>query len=152
MNKEFNSEIYGVLPTGIKEVSLLATLALDIRWSWNHEADELWQQLDPALWELTHNPWIVLQTVSKDQLERQLADPAFSGKINKLLQLKEQAATEQGWFQQAHPGSPLSCIAYFSMEYMLSEALPIYVGGLGNVAGDQPKSASDLGVPVVAVG
>jgi len=152
MNKEFNSEIYGVLPTGIKEVASLAALALDIRWSWNHEADELWQQLDPALWELTHNPWIVLQTVSKDQLERQLADPAFSGKIKELLQLKEQAATEQAWFQQAHPDSPLSCIAYFSMEYMLSEALPIYAGGLGNVAGDQLKSASDLGVPVVAVG
>jgi glycogen phosphorylase len=130
MNKEYNSKIYGVLPTGIKEVESLAALALDIRWSWNHEAAELWQQLDPALWELTHNPWIVLQTVSRDQLERQLADPAFSGKINELLQLKEQAATEQGWFQQVHPDSPLSCIAYFSMEYMLSEALPIYVGGL----------------------
>jgi starch phosphorylase len=152
MNKEINSKIYGILPSGIPGVESLAELALNMRWSWNHEADELWQQLDPALWELTHNPWIVLQTVSRDQLERQLASPAFSEKINELLKLKEQLTTDQGWFQQAHPNSSLSCIAYFSMEYMLSEALPIYVGGLGNVAGDQLKSASDLDVPVVAIG
>lgn len=152
MQTEFNTEIYGMLPKGIPEIESLAALALDMRWSWNHEADELWQQLDPALWELTHNPWIVLQTVSKDQLERQLADPAFRNKIDELLKKKEQAASEQGWFQQAHPDSSLSCVAYFSMEYMLSEALPIYVGGLGNVAGDQLKSASDLNVPVVAIG
>lgn len=56
------------------------------------------------------------------------------------------------WFQQHHPRAPLSCVAYFCMEFMLSEALPIYSGGLGNVAGDQLKSASDLGVPVVGVG
>ncbi len=152
MKKEFNSEIYGLLPTGIPGVESLAELALNIRWSWNHEADELWQQLDPALWQLTHNPWIVLQTVSGDQLERQLANPSFSEKINDLIKLKEQLAVEQGWFQQAYPNSSLSCVAYFSMEYMLSEALPIYVGGLGNVAGDQLKSASDLNVPVVAIG
>lgn len=152
MNKEFNSEIYGLLPAGIPGVESLAELALNMRWSWNHAADGLWQQLDPALWELTHNPWIVLQTVSRDELERQLANPAFSEKINELLKLKEQLAAEQGWFQQAHPNSSLSCVAYFSMEYMLSEALPIYVGGLGNVAGDQLKSASDLNVPVVAIG
>lgn len=152
MNSAFNNEIYGLLPVGIPGVESLAELALNIRWSWNHEADQLWQQLDPALWELTHNPWIVLQTVSGDQLERQLANPAFSEKINELLKIKEQANAEQGWFQQAHPNSCLSCVAYFSMEYMLSEALPIYVGGLGNVAGDQLKSASDLNVPVVAIG
>jgi starch phosphorylase len=152
MKKEFNSEIYGILPVGIPGVESLAELALNMRWSWNHAADELWQQLDPALWELTHNPWIVLQTVSGELLEKKLADPAFSKKINELLKLKEKISTEKGWFQQAHPNSSLSCIAYFSMEYMLSEALPIYVGGLGNVAGDQLKSASDLGVPVVAIG
>ena len=56
------------------------------------------------------------------------------------------------WFQQKHPNCPLSCVAYFSMEFMLSEALPIYSGGLGNVAGDQLKSASDLGVPIIAIG
>ncbi|MGA8190984.1 MAG: alpha-glucan family phosphorylase, partial [Candidatus Sulfotelmatobacter sp.] len=65
---------------------------------------------------------------------------------------KRQAAERPAWFQQKHPQAPLTCVAYFSMEFMLSEALPIYSGGLGNVAGDQLKAASDLGVPVVGVG
>jgi starch phosphorylase len=152
MNKSFSQQIYGMLPNGVPEIESLAALALDIRWSWNHEADELWYQLDPPLWELTHNPWIILQTVSKDRLEHLLADAAFRNRIDELIKLKEQYACEEDWFQQAHPHASLSCVAYFSMEYMLSEALPIYVGGLGNVAGDQLKSASDLDVPVVAIG
>jgi starch phosphorylase len=81
-----------------------------------------------------------------------LADPAFRKNIDDLLQAKRQAAEAPAWFQKNHPQSPLKCVAYFSMEYMLSEALPIYSGGLGNVAGDQLKAASDLGVPVVGVG
>ena len=68
------------------------------------------------------------------------------------MQAKRQAAEAPAWFQQNHPEAPLTCVAYFSMEFMLSEALPIYSGGLGNVAGDQLKAASDLGVPVVGVG
>lgn len=154
MNKSTVSanQLYGFLPSDIIGIDDLAELALNIRWSWNHAADELWQLLDPALWELTHNPWIVLQTVSRDTLERQLADLAFREKISELMKLKEIAISIPAWFEQNYPDAPLTCIAYFSMEFMLSEALPIYVGGLGNVAGDQLKSASDLGVPVVAVG
>ena len=68
------------------------------------------------------------------------------------MQARRQAAKAPAWFQQEHPQSPLTCVAYFSMEFMLSEALPIYSGGLGNVAGDQLKAASDLGVPVIGVG
>lgn len=130
----------------------LAELALDMRWSWTHGADELWRQLDPELWELTYNPWAVLQTISQDKLKGVLADPNFRKRIEEVTGAKRQAMETAGWFQQQHPQSPLSCAAYFSMEYMLSEALPIYAGGLGNVAGDQLKAASDLGVPVVAVG
>ena len=81
-----------------------------------------------------------------------VADPAFRKKVEDLVQVKRQAAESPAWFQQNHPKSPLTCVAYFSMEFMLSEALPIYSGGLGNVAGDQLKAASDLGVPVVGVG
>ncbi len=130
----------------------LSELALDLHWSWNHATDEVWRQLDPNLWEFTQNPWVVLQTVSKDKLQSVLANPAFRKNIDGLLQAKRQAAEAPAWFQQVHPQSPLKCVAYFSMEYMLSEALPIYSGGLGNVAGDQLKAASDLGVPVVGVG
>ncbi|MCL5099198.1 MAG: DUF3417 domain-containing protein, partial [Candidatus Omnitrophica bacterium] len=130
----------------------LAELALDMRWSWNHCADEVWRQLDPELWEATHNPWVVLQTVSREQLKRLLADPDFRKSVNDLVQNRRQTAESTRWFQHAHPRSPLTCVAYFSMEFMLSEALPIYSGGLGNVAGDQLKAASDLGVPLVGVG
>ncbi|MBN3946987.1 MAG: alpha-glucan family phosphorylase [Nostoc sp. NMS7] len=140
------------LPTDVEGFDSLAELALDLRWSWNHATDEVWRQLDPALWELTQNPWVVLQTVSRDKLQRALANPAFSKNVDDLLQIRRQEATALAWFQQRYPHSPLKCVAYFSMEFMLSEALPIYSGGLGNVAGDQLKAASDLGVPVVAVG
>ena len=144
--------LYNLLPTEIEGFNSLAELALDLRSSWNHATDAVWRQLDPILWELTHNPWVVLQTVSRDQIERMLADPVFRKQVDGLVQTRRQAAEAPAWFQQTYPRSPLSCVAYFSMEFMLSEALPIYSGGLGNVAGDQLKAASDLGIPVVGVG
>ena len=143
---------YNSLHLEIEGFDSLAELALDLHWSWNHSTDEVWRQLDSALWEFTQNPWVVLQTVSKDKLKSVLSNPAFRKNIDDLLQSKRQAAEAPAWFQKNHPQSPLKCVAYFSMEYMLSEALPIYSGGLGNVAGDQLKAASDLGVPVVGVG
>ena len=146
------NQIYSLLPTEIEGFGSLAELALDMRWSWNHSADDLWRQLDPDLWGLTHNPWGVLQTVSRDQLQHVLADPAFRQKVDALVQAKNDAAMAPAWFQQNHPQEPPFSVAYFSMEFMLSEALPIYSGGLGNVAGDQLKAASDLGVPVCGVG
>ena len=144
--------IYDLLPTEIDGFHSLAELALDMRWSWNHATDEVWRKLDPELWEITHNPWVVLQTVSRDRIERVLADPGFCKNVDALVRSRQQAAAAPAWFQQNHPGSSLTCAAYFSMEFMLSEALPIYSGGLGNVAGDQLKGTSDLGVPVVGVG
>jgi starch phosphorylase len=136
----------------VEGVSALAELALDLRWSWNHASDEVWRRLDPVLWELTHNPWGVLQTVSRDRIACELADPAFRQRVDELVQIRRQALQKSAWFQRAHAQSPVICVAYFSMEFMLSEALPIYSGGLGNVAGDQLKAASDLGVPVVGIG
>ncbi len=130
----------------------LAELALDMRCTWNHAADEVWRDLDAPLWEMTQNPWVVLQTASRDRLKCVLADPGFRKNIDDLLQARRRAAEKPAWFQKRHPKAPLTCVAYFSMEFMLSEALPIYSGGLGNVAGDQLKAASDLGVPVAGVG
>jgi starch phosphorylase len=141
-----------LLSTDVEGFDFLAELALDMRSSWNHATDRVWRQLDPVLWELTHNPWAVLQTVSREKLQRVLGDPAFRKYIDDLVHARRDAAAASAWFQQTYPQSPLRCVAYFSMEFMLSEALPIYSGGLGNVAGDQLKAAGDLGVPVIGVG
>jgi len=130
----------------------LTDLALDLRWSFNHSADQLWEKLDPELWELTHNPWVLLQTVSREKLQSVTSDPGFQKLLDDLHREKMLAEKSQAWFQKAHPRSGVSTVAYFSMEFMLSEALPIYSGGLGNVAGDQLKAASNLGVPVVGIG
>ncbi len=144
--------IHDLLPTEIEGFDSLAELALDLHWSWNHATDEVWRDLDPRLWEITHNPWVVLQTASRDKIERVLADPVFRKNVDGLVEASRQTPDAPAWFQRNHPEAPLTCISYFSMEFMLSEALPIYSGGLGNVAGDQLKAASDLGVPVVGVG
>jgi glycogen phosphorylase len=130
----------------------LTDLALDLRWSFNHSADRLWEQLDPELWELTHNPWVLLQTVSREKMQSVTADPSFQRLLTDLHREKLLAEQSEAWFHKAHPRSGVSTIAYFSMEFMLSEALPIYSGGLGNVAGDQLKAASNLGVPVIGIG
>ncbi|WP_339847860.1 alpha-glucan family phosphorylase [uncultured Halopseudomonas sp.] len=153
MNNETDiSHQYGLLHTDIEGFNALAELALDMRSAWDHATDQVWRQLDPELWELTQNPWAVLQTVSREKLQRSLADSVFRKNVDDLVQTRRDVEAAPAWFQQAHPQSPLNCVAYFSMEYMLSEALPIYSGGLGNVAGDQLKAASDLGVPVIGVG
>ncbi len=143
---------FSYLPTDLEGFDDLAELALDIRWSWDHSADEVWRKIDPELWNATHNPWVILQTVSRDQFQSVMNDPEYRKKINFLLKSMKDANSAPAWFQKKHPDSPLTCVAYFSMEFMLSEALPIYSGGLGNVAGDQLKTASDLGVPVVGIG
>ena len=140
----------GLSAAGMSEA--LEKLALDLRWSWKHSADPLWRGLDAELWDLTHNPWVILQTVSREKLQAVTGDPKVRQFLQELLEEQRSAVESPRWFQTAHPGAKLSTVAYFSMEYMLSEALPIYSGGLGNVAGDQLKAASDLGVPVIGVG
>jgi starch phosphorylase len=125
----------------------LAELALNLRWSWTHATDEVWRRLDPELCETTHSPWVVLQTASRDKIEHAMADPAFCKMVDGLVQTRRKAIESPAWFQQDHPVDSLASVAYFSMEFILSKALPIYSGCLGNVAGDQLKAASDLGVP-----
>jgi starch phosphorylase len=130
----------------------LTELALDLRSSFHHSADKLWQWLDPELWELTHNPWIVLQTMSRERLQSVTHEPEFQSLLVQDRESRHAAEHSEAWFQKVHADASLRSVALFSMEFMLSEALPIYSGGLGNVAGDQLKAASDLGVPVVGIG
>jgi starch phosphorylase len=127
-------------------------LALNLHWSWNHAADELWEALDKELWATTQNPWVILRTVSREKIKAALDAPEFRGRLDSLVRKNRESYQADAWFQHKHPDAVLSTVAYFSMEFMLSEALPIYSGGLGNVAGDQMKAASELGVPVVGVG
>jgi starch phosphorylase len=147
-----SSSTFDDLPLDAGVSDALTDLALDLRWSFNHSADQLWQQLDPELWELTHNPWVLLQTVSREKLRTVTSNPGFQKLLADLHHEKILVEASEAWFQKAHPHSGVSTVAYFSMEFMLSEALPIYSGGLGNVAGDQLKAASNLGVPVVGIG
>ncbi len=144
--------LYNLLPVDVKGFDLLSELALDMHWSWNHGTDKVWRQLDPELWELTKNPWIVLQTASRQHIEKIFLDPEFHKLVEDLVEVNRKRIEAPAWFQQVCPESKLSYVVYFSMEFMLSEALPIYSGGLGNVAGDHLKGASDLGLPIIGVG
>ena len=152
MSSDSTGVFQGLMPTGIVGIEPLLELALDIRWSWNHAADGVWMQLDPELWELTHSPWTVLQLSRKTTSKGCWGIRHFGGQIDELLERAKVAEHAAAWFQRHHQGSALGSIAYFSMEFMLCEGLPIYSGGLGNVAGDQLKAAGDLGVPVTGVG
>ena len=137
---------------GLAGMDELLELALDLRWSWDHSADEIWRPLAPELWDLTRNPWVILQSVAPDKLKKLTADANFRTRVETLVQEMRTSREAASWFQEVQTQAPLTAVAYFSMEFMLGEALPIYSGGLGNVAGDQLKAASDLGVPVVGVG
>ncbi|HEX8594581.1 MAG TPA: alpha-glucan family phosphorylase [Pseudomonas sp.] len=130
----------------------LRQLAFDQSIRWSSLNDDIWRSLDNALWELTHNPCLVLNSVSDQRIAVLLADNHFHGRVAHIARSHAEILARPSWFDDHKQASQLGCVAYFSMEYMLSEALPIYSGGLGNVAGDQLKAASDLGVPVVAVG
>jgi len=136
------------LPEGVAD---LADLSLDLRWTWSHAADRLWKEMDPAVWARTENPWLILQSVSQRRLEQLAQDADFRAELGRLMQARQEYMTAPAWFGNAYPGND-ALIAYFSMEYGLAEALPLYSGGLGVLAGDHLKTASDLGVPLVAVG
>ncbi|HEY8369013.1 MAG TPA: alpha-glucan family phosphorylase [Thermodesulfobacteriota bacterium] len=130
----------------------LTALALDLRWTFDHAEDALWERIEPELWGLTHNAWAVLQTASLTRLHEICTDRELRARATAMIAARRRYLARDTWFARTHPDSPLTAVAYFSLEFMLSEALPIYAGGLGNVAGDQLKAASDLGVPVVGVG
>ncbi len=137
------------LPRGLR---VLAELALDLRWTWSHRGDALWRMVDPEAWERTRNPWTILQDVSRERLERLAGEDRFREELEKLVAIRQGHQGEAGWYGEAHAKSALKRVAYFSMEFGLGEALPLYAGGLGILAGDYLKTASDLGVPVVGVG
>jgi starch phosphorylase len=130
----------------------LADLACDLRWSWNHSTDVLWQSIDAAVWSRTHNPVLVLRNASRDRIAELAADPQFTQQLAAAEADRQDYLTRPAWFEQQHADGRAPRIAYFSMEYGITDALPLYSGGLGVLAGDHLKTASALGVPLVAVG
>lgn len=131
---------------------ILEELASDLHWSWNHASDKLWRRLNEDIWESTGNPVSVVQFTSDQTLQALASDEEFMRELQQLVAARQQYLSEPGWYAQRYPDSPLRKIAYFSMEFGLCDALPLYAGGLGMLAGDYLKTASDLAVPLVGVG
>lgn len=134
------------------ELESLAELALDVRWTWDHSSDKLWTMLDPDIWEQTRNPRSVLQYVPHERLDQAARDPVFCEELQQVVAARTNYLAKSGWSRERHPPEALKTIAYFSMEFGLGEALPLYAGGLGILAGDMLKTASDLDVPMVGIG
>lgn len=135
-----------------ERIESLIELSLDLRWTWSHASDKLWRTLDAQLWDHTKNPWLVLNSVSQRRLELLSRDREFTEELDRLSEARRQYQSCSTWCEESHPQACQQLVAYFSMEYGLGEALPLYSGGLGVLAGDFLKTASDLGVPMVAVG
>ncbi len=133
------------------EMERLRSLAYDLWWSWSPQATRLFAWIDPDHWRRYHNPVELLINVEPHQWARLLSDPEFRQTYDGVVQSHEAYRQRRRWFQERHPDFP-GPIAYFSMEFGLHESLGVYSGGLGVLAGDHCKAASDLGVPLVGVG
>ena len=133
-------------------LSGLADLALDMRWSWSHASDDLWRAIDQELWDATGNPWYILESLGEARLKTLSDDPEFLAELDRQLEIRNKALSAPAWFSRQYSGKDLKGVAYFSMEFGMSEALPLYSGGLGILAGDHLKTASDLDVPLVGIG
>ena len=136
------------LPVGLES---LAQLALDLRWTWSHSGDRLWRLLDPEAWQATENPWVILQNVPRERLDRLAGEAAFRRELDQLTAQRSHYMKAPAPLQGPEAGT-VGTVAYFSMEFGLGAALPLYAGGLGVLAGDYLKAASDLGIPMVGVG
>jgi len=131
----------------------LKTLAYNLWWSWNPEGQDIFRWLSPLRWEVSnHNPVEVLQEVSEAELLARLRDADFSTRVTRVLDEFEEYMKLQKTWAAEHAKGLRQPVAYFSAEFGLHECLRIYSGGLGVLAGDHIKSASDLGLPFVAVG
>ncbi len=147
-------QTFNVAPSLPPALEPLSALAHNLWWCWNHSAIELFRRLDGDLWEATgHNPVLLLGSIDQAQLESASNDTGFLAHLDRVTRDFHAYLNDRGtWFArtQAPANGPL--IAYFSAEFGLTESLSIFAGGLGLLAGDHLKSASDLGIPLVAIG
>ncbi len=137
-----------------QRIARLRELAYNLWWSWHPEAQELYRQIDPELWEQDyHNPVDFLRDVRQRRLEAAAANPDYLRRYDQVLDSFDRyMSAHDSWFARTYPAASGQMIAYFSAEFGLHESLPIYSGGLGVLAGDHAKEASDLGLPFVGVG
>ncbi|MBF0171248.1 MAG: alpha-glucan family phosphorylase, partial [Nitrospinae bacterium] len=151
MRKITAYQIHPSLPERLKPLSGLAN---NLWWAWHPDAVSLWSRLDPKLWvETNQNPLKLLGSISQTRLEELAEDDGFTTHMDRVLYGLTEYMESAFWFQKAHQTKVGDIrIAYFSAEFGITECLPIYSGGLGILAGDHLKSASDLGLPLVGVG
>jgi len=140
-----------VLP---RRINRLGELAYNLWWSWNPEAQRLFSLIDRQLWDrLSHNPVSFLRQVERPRLNAVTNDRYYMDSYDRVMRAFDQyMKSEDTWFKRAHPDLQSEQIAYLSFEFGLHESLPVYAGGLGILSGDHVKEASDLGMPLVAVG
>jgi starch phosphorylase len=147
---------FSVRPALPPELSALERLAMNLRWSWDEPTRDLFRWVDTDAWEaMSHDPVRLLGQAPPDRLGALAADPGFLRYLHEVADDLDRYLTAPRWFQtrnETQAPSPLRLVAYFSPEFGISEALPQYSGGLGVLAGDHLKAASDLGVPLVGVG
>src|SRR5919112_6137728 len=144
---------YPPLPPLPASVNRLHELAIDLWWSWNPEARNVFRFLDYALWRTTaHNPVRMLSLIAREKIDLAAADPTFVRRYERAIAALDDArAARNTWWSEHFPQRPCQSIAYFSAEFALHQSLPIYAGGLGVLAGDHCKEAGDLGVPLIGV-
>ncbi len=144
-------EVVAELPAALQP---LKKLAMNFRWSWHADTWQLFSETDPKLWdEVEHNPLELLNRLSKDRKDRLAADPVYMTKLEMCSRQLDHYLGAKTWFDErfGHLRDE-TLIAYFCAEFGINESLPIYSGGLGVLAGDHLKAASDLGIPLVGIG
>jgi starch phosphorylase len=137
-----------------KRIEKLSEIGYNLWWSWNTEFLKLFKEIDIDLWEsVNKNPIKFLKLVTQEKLEKAAQSPEFLKKYDKVVEnFEDYMKSKNNWFEKKYPDNKNDVIAYFSAEYGLDQTLAIYSGGLGILSGDHLKSASDLGVPLVAIG
>lgn len=144
---------YTVVPRLPSSLERLRDIAHNLWWAWAPEGRDVFVRLDPDLWEEVHgNPVELLSRVHQRRLDEMAKDDAYLAQLDAAWKSLEHYMSREGWFQKKFPELASTRIAYFSMEYGLHQSLPVYSGGLGVLAGDHLKTASDLGLPLVGIG
>ncbi|TWT45649.1 Glycogen phosphorylase [Phycisphaerae bacterium RAS1] len=148
-----NIRTFVVIPSLPEPLEPLRQLAYNLWWSWTPPAADLFRRLDLELWrKVNHNPVALLQQIDQSRLEAASRDDAYMAQLLRVVDAFYIYMNGRTWFDEHYPQEKGSIIAYFSLEFGLHESIPIYSGGLGILAGDHLKSASDLGIPLAAVG